>query len=171
MLVIQRKCSINLQEVLQYSLGPMLWALANGDGTIHKTVKSKLLNIPEPKVETVQLPTPVEGQAVIFNDMCLTQQLPPGLNTFADISDLILKRITSNHAQQVYFITDQYLENSIKSCKRNRRGASGDLRITAARRNQPSPKQIKKFLSNGKKKSLVPNERLESGGPSQSIVT
>ena len=60
-------------------------------------------------METVQLPTPVEGGGVIFNGMCLIQQLPSGLNTFGDISDLILKRITSNHAQQVYFITDQYL--------------------------------------------------------------
>ena len=97
-------------------------------------------------METVQLPTPVEGGAVIFSGMCLIQQLPPGLNTFGDISDLILKRITSSHAQQVYFITDQYLENSVKSCERNRRGASGDVTITAARRNQPSPKQMKKFF-------------------------
>ena len=66
---------------------------------------------------------------------------------------MILKRITSSHEQQVYFITDQYLENSIKSCERNRRGASGDVRITAARKNQPSPKQIKNFLSTGKNKT------------------
>ena len=52
MLVIQRKRSINLREVLRYSLGPVAWALANGDDTIHKTVKSKLLNILEPKMET-----------------------------------------------------------------------------------------------------------------------
>ena len=153
MLVIRRKRSINLREVLQYSLGPVAWALANGDGTIHKTVKSKVLNILKPKMETVQPPTPVEGGAVIFNGMCFIQQLPPGLNTFGDISDLILKQITSNHAQQVYFITDQYLENSIKSCERNQRGASGDVGKTAARRNQPSLKQMKKFLSNRKKQT------------------
>ena len=115
MLVIQGKCNINLGEVLQYLLGSVAWALANGDDTIQKTLKSKLLNILEPKMETVQLPTLVEGGGVIFNGMCLIQQLPSGLNTFGDISDLILKRISSNHAQQVYFITDQYLENSIKS--------------------------------------------------------
>ena len=84
MLVIQRKRSINLREVLQYSLGPVAWALANGVGTIHKTVISKLLNILEPKMETVQLPTSVDGGAVIFDDKCLIQQLPPGLNTFDD---------------------------------------------------------------------------------------
>ena len=61
--------------------------------------------------------------------------------------------MTSNHAQQVYFITNEYLENFIKSCEQNRRGASGDVRITAARRNQPSLKQTKKFLSNGKNKT------------------
>ena len=77
-------------------------------------MKSKFLNVLEPKMETVQLPTPVEGGAVIFDGMCLIQQLPPGLNTFGHISDLILKGITSNHAQQVYFITNQYLENSLK---------------------------------------------------------
>ena len=117
MLVIQRNRSSNLREVLQYSLGPVAWALTNGDGTIHKAVKSKLLNILEPKMETVQLPTPVEGGSVIFDGMRLIRQLPPGLNTFGDISDLILKQITSNHTQQLYFITDQYLGNSIKSCE------------------------------------------------------
>ena len=71
MLVIQEKCSINLREVLQCSLGPVAWALANGAGIIHKTVKSKFLNTVEPKMETVQLPTPVEGGAVIFGGMCL----------------------------------------------------------------------------------------------------
>ena len=50
-------------------------------------------------METVQLPTPVEGGSVIFDGMRLIRQLPPGLNTFGDISDLILKRITSSHAQ------------------------------------------------------------------------
>ena len=53
----------------------------------------------------------------------------------------------------MYFITNEYLENFIKSCEQNRRGASGDVRITAARRNQPSLKQTKKFLSNGKNKT------------------
>ena len=80
MVVTQRKYSINLQEILQYSLEPVAWTLANGDGTIHKTVKSKLLNVLEPKMESVQLPTPVKGGAIIFDGMCLIYQLPPGIN-------------------------------------------------------------------------------------------
>ena len=60
--------------MLQYSLGTVAWALASGVGAVHKTVKSKLLNILEPKMETVQLPIPVEGGAVIFDGMCLIQQ-------------------------------------------------------------------------------------------------
>ena len=71
MLVIQRKHSINLRDVSQYSLGPVAWALANGHGTIHKTVKSKLLNILAPKMETVHQPT--QGGAVIFDGMWLIQ--------------------------------------------------------------------------------------------------
>ena len=68
-------------------------------------------------METVQMQTPVEAGAVISDGMCLIQQLPSGLNTFGDIPDLILKWITSNHTQQMYFITHQYLENFIKSCE------------------------------------------------------
>ena len=147
----EKESSINLWEVLQYSLGTVAWALASGVGAVHKTVKSKLLNILEPKMETVQLPIPAEGGAVIFDGMCLIQQWPPGLNTFGDISDLILKWITSNHAQ-VYFTTDQYLENSIKPCEWNWHEASGNIRIAAARRNLPSWNWWEKFLSNGKNK-------------------
>ena len=49
-------------------------------------------------METVQPPSPVERGALIFDGICVVQQLQPGLK-FGDISDLILKQITSNHAR------------------------------------------------------------------------
>lgn len=92
LLVIQRSRSVDLREVLQYSLGPIAWSLANEDGSIYKSVKSKLLDALECKMQSIS-EIPDDG-ALIFDGMCIIQQLPPGLATFGHISDLILRRIT-----------------------------------------------------------------------------
>ena len=49
LLIIRGKCGISMNEVLQYSLGPIAWSLATPDGSIFKSVKSKLLTKSEEK--------------------------------------------------------------------------------------------------------------------------
>ena len=98
--------------------------------------------------------------------MCIIQQLPCGIETFGQLSDFVLKRITTNESAHIFFITDQYWDLSIKSCERNRRAPSDSIRVTASRRDQKIPKQIKKYLSVGaNKKELIEIffERLEHG--------
>ena len=92
------------------------------------------------------------GGAKIFDGMCLIQQLPCGLETFGDVSDFLLRRITNNEQDTVFFITDQYLENSVKSCERGKRAKVGAIRVTPERRGQRCPKQWKHFLSLGANK-------------------
>ena len=59
----------------------------------------------------------------------------------------IWRTITSNDSDHIFFITDQYWKDSIKSCERNRRANTGSIRLTAARLEQKLAKQMKKYLS------------------------
>ena len=65
--------------------------------------------------------------------MCIVQQLPSGLDTFGTISEFLLKRITRNHESEIFFVTNQYFETSIKGGERERRASTGQIRITATR--------------------------------------
>ena len=57
-----------------------------------------------------------------------------------------MKRVTSSPSK---IITDQYHDDSLKSGERERRAASGIIRIQLTRREQKLPKQFKKFISDG----------------------
>ncbi len=73
------------------------------------------------------------------------------LVTFGDISASLLKRIVNSSV--VYFVTDQYKQDSIKSFERERRGLTGTVRMKVERRDQTRPKQWKKFLLDPKNKT------------------
>ena len=144
LLVIQEKREISLKELLRFSLGPIAWSLATPTGTIYKSVKSKLLASLELKISLIDAIPP--RSARIYDGMCIIQQLPTGLETFGDVSDYVLKRITSNDAEKIFFVTDQYRDQSIKNCERSRRAATGSIKVTASRSDQKLPKQIKKYF-------------------------
>ena len=142
---------ISLKDVLKFSLGPISWSLANTDGSIYKSVKSKLLQAVEKEIPSLEeIPS---NSTMIYDGMCVIQQLPNQLNTFGVVSDFVLRRITSNSAKEVMFIADQYLETSIKGGERERRATTGQIRITATRCDQPAPKQFKKYLAVGANKT------------------
>ena len=63
--------------------------------------------------------------------MCIIHQLSTGLETFGDLSERVLKRITSNDTFHIFFVTNQYWKHPIKSCERkNRRANTGSIRVT-----------------------------------------
>ena len=71
-------------------------------------MKSKLLQSLEKDILTLEeVPA---NSSLIFDGLCVIQQLPKGLDTFGTISEFIFKRITSNIAKEVMFVTDQYFE-------------------------------------------------------------
>ena len=75
------------------------------------------------------------GSAQIYDGMVLLQQLEKvPLATFGDVSEYILRRILSHNALTTYFVTDQYIDGSIKSYERERRAQSGTIRINIERR-------------------------------------
>ena len=45
---------ISLKQVLEASLGPISWSLTNTDGSIYKSVKSKLLQSLEKDIPTME---------------------------------------------------------------------------------------------------------------------
>jgi len=149
-LILQEKRNISTKELLKYSLGPIAWSLATPEGSIYKSVKSKLLNALEDKIPVLDTIPPKAER--IYDGMCIIQQLPTGLETFGDLSECVLKRITSNDSFHIFFVTDQYWKQSIKSCERNRRANAGSIRVTVIRHDQKLPKQMKKYLSVGENK-------------------
>ena len=107
----------------------------------------------EPSIPHVQsIPQNTVG---IFDTMVLLRKLPPGLQTFGEISSYILEKITKGTARIVFFVTDHYLPYSIKAMERERRSNSGTIRIAVLRRDQTEPKQFSKFLGSSENKSSL----------------
>ena len=74
LLVIREKRGIETKELLKYSLGPIALSLANTNGTIYKTDKSKLLHKLEKKIPHLEeIPN---QSARVYDGMCLLQQSP-----------------------------------------------------------------------------------------------
>ena len=76
-------------------------------------------------------------------------QLTVSFDTFGELSEYVLKRITSHPGKKLHFVTNQYLDDSEKGSERQRRAASGSIRIQLLRREQKQPKQFKKYLNEG----------------------
>ena len=150
LLLIQQKRRVNLREVLAYELGPLPLSISNYGGSLRKTQKSKLFQHLESSiVSCVAIP---ENCPQIFDGMVLLQKLPKMLKTFGDISDYILKKVLRGPARAAFFVTDYYLEDSIKSVERDSRSTYGTIRMKVVRREQAIPKQWKKFLRNSENK-------------------
>ena len=120
-----------MKQVLEFSLGPISWSLANTDGSIYKSVKSKLIQSLEKDIPIMEKVS--ANNSLIFDGLCVIQQLLKGLDTFGTISEFILKRIISNNAKEVMFVSDQYFEASIKGGERERRAATSQIRVTPNR--------------------------------------
>ena len=143
-----RKELVSIRELLNYSLGPLPWALATADGGLRKTTKSQLLKCLEPYARSLDGVPPQSVQ--IFDEMVTLQQLPPELASFGHISDHILHQVTMEQSRIIFFVTDRYLPSSIKSIEREVRGNLGTIQVKVERRDQSRPKQFKKFLADGK---------------------
>ena len=150
LLVICGKRNVSLKEVLTYSLGPIPWSLATGNGGFVKSVKSNLLDTIEKDVDDAMVDALPVDCVRVFDGMVIIQQLASmSFETFGEMSEYVLKRIISHPGKIVYFVTDQYLDDSLKGSERQRRAASGSIRVQLSRRHQKRPKQFKKYLSDG----------------------
>ena len=119
-----------MREMLTYSLGPLPWSLATADRGYVKAVKSKLLDSVEKDVEDPMVDSLPVYCVWVFDGMFIIQQLASiSLTTFGEISEYVLKHITSNSGKIIYFVTDQYFDESIKGSERKQRETSQIIRI------------------------------------------
>ena len=125
LLVIQRKRGIDIKDVLKFELSSLPLSLATVNGTLCKTVKSKLFQSFMPLISTIS--SDHNNIPVIADGMVLLQKLPPYLATFGELSDYLLSKITKGSNRISYFVTDQYLEESIKSLEREKRSHIGTV--------------------------------------------
>ena len=68
------------------------------------------------------------------------------LKACSDISDYILKQVLRGCTRVAFFVTDYYLEDSVKSIKRDSRFIYGTIRMKIMSRQHMTPKQWKNFL-------------------------
>ena len=94
--VIVQRHEIDMHEVLPYSLGPLPNSLVTADGSSVKTIKAKLLIFFEKGHDPVET---VSSSAVwLYGGMAMLQALAAQVipQTFAELADLVLSRVTSN---------------------------------------------------------------------------
>ncbi|KAJ8034971.1 hypothetical protein HOLleu_22027 [Holothuria leucospilota] len=92
--------------------------------------------------------------------MALLQQLKNLPATFGllagHVLDILLKLAKSNNSTCLHFVTDRYLDHSIKSAEREKRSSGGTEIFRTYSDDQNVPKQWKKCLSaSTSKKSLI----------------
>lgn len=145
---------LNLQEVLQYELGPLPWSLSTGDGCLIKTQKSKLLHQLERYTEPVE-DVPVNA-ALVVDAMAMLQSLNSPAVTFGELAKQIFDMLTLSFVapnSRVDFVIDRYPTISIKESERRcRRKERGTIRVHILSSSQKLPIQRKKFLSNSSNK-------------------
>ena len=116
--------------MLTYFLGPLPWSLVTADGSYVKAVKAKLLDSVEKDVEDPMVVSLPVDCVRVFDGMVIIQQLASiSLTTFGEMFEYVLKHITSNSDKIIYFVTDQYFDESLKGSERKRRKNSESIRI------------------------------------------
>ena len=157
MAVIAQSRSMDMKTVLSFSLGPLPWSLANVDGSLAKTPKSKLLHLLESTCEARETDTP-PNTAWLIDRKAFFQSMSNVPATIGGIADHLWKMVSIHvtaPGSRVDFVVDQYPDISIKSGERSKRARSGSVVTAVTRASQPSPKQWKKFPSLGANKSSL----------------
>ena len=82
MIVVAQSRAIDMKQVLSHPLGPIPWALANGDGSLRKTDKAKFMNDTAQNVPVAE--TLPDQSACIVDVMSIIQKLEGNRTTFQD---------------------------------------------------------------------------------------
>ena len=94
MVFVAQSRDLRTSDVLVHSLGPVPWALANGDGSLHKTNKAVLARVLEKLIfpaEVIPVPsgTIIDGigliQRMTGNDKTFSQLAEPALSSILQV--------------------------------------------------------------------------------------
>ena len=114
------KENISLKELLSFGLSPIALSLSSLDGSLYKGRKASLLHRLEESIRLSDLPS-LAGAIEIFNAMFIMQQILVSVNKFGGISDYILNQVMKDPAPKIFFVTNQYNRQSIKSFERKKK--------------------------------------------------
>ena len=135
-------------------------SLSRSDGTLHKAVKSKLLEEIEKEAESVKsIPHSQEKIAWVIDGMALIQMVKAGnATTFGELSDIlfgiVLNTFRKPSVKRVDVVFDRYdIEDSIKSFERVRHGSEPSIEVRIYGRQVKLPNQWQKFVKNPKNKA------------------
>ena len=103
---------LRMSEVPYHPLGPLPWALANGDGTLRKMNKADLAKELEKQVLPAE--TIPEPSATIIEGTSLLQKMKGNDQTFSQLADSALTLILHNGA-------GSHIIDSIKNAERSNR--------------------------------------------------
>ena len=152
MVLVAESRHLRMSDVLAHPLGPMSWALANGDGTTRKTNKAALARELEKQVLPAE--TIPEPSATIIDGMSLVQKMKGNDQTFSQLAESVLTHILHEgvRSHRIDVVFDTYREDSIKNDERSNRGSTTGIQfrnMAPGHRVQP----WRKFLSNSANKA------------------
>ena len=148
MVLVAESRHLHMKDVLSHPLGPLPWALANGDGTSKAALARELEKLVLP-AETIPEPS-----ATIIDGMSLVQKMKANDQSFSQLADSALTQVLheGTRSQRIDVVFDVYLEDSIKNAERVNRGCTTGLQfrnIAPGHRMQ----QWRKFLSSSDNKA------------------
>ena len=143
---------IDIEELMTYSITPVPHCLGTPDGYTAKTNKAASVHYLTCEVSDAELPSASSGETLFIEDgnahFHTLKDLPA---TFKGICLKLLDQLSRK--PDVVFSTDMYVENSIKSQERQRRGSSAKIILEGINTRKPS--DFKVFLQNDENKKQL----------------
>ena len=143
---------VDIEELMTYSITPVPHCLGTPDGYMAKTNKAASVHHVTNDVPEAELPSASSGETLFIEDgnahFHTLKDLPP---TFKDICLKLLDQLSCK--PDVVFSTDMYVQDSIKSQERLRRGSSAKIILEGI--NTRKPADFKKFLQNDENKKQL----------------
>lgn len=126
---------------------------------VHLLKQTNQLDLLETKGEECLVDkVPADG-AILFDGMAVIQAIRSIPSTFGELAETIVQYIVKlalkHNCIRIDFVIDQYLEISIKNLERSRRAGGGTQLVKMYGRDQKTPTQWKKFLSDGTNKEAL----------------
>ena len=118
-----------MRDVLSHPLGPLLWTLANADGSMRKTNKAVLVRELEKHVLPAE-PIP-EHSATSIDGMSLVRKMKGNDQTFSQLAGSALTHILHEGVRShiIYVVFDTYREDSINNAERSNRGSTTGIQF------------------------------------------
>ncbi len=155
MVLVAESRKLQVSDVLAHPLGPLPWALANGDGSLRKTNKAALARELEKNVSPAGvIPDPL---ATIIDGMSLVQKLKGNDKTFSQLAESALAHVFQECAKsrRIDVIFGVYKETSIKDAERAIRSAETGIHFRNIQTGHNIQQWRKLLCSSSNKTSLI----------------